>query len=417
MLTAPGFDFPGVCSWFLALQWRPPRLCRVPTSSTTPLPVFCISTTCWPATGSSFTRARRRSKGSPTSAGSWFLLPLATAIGPLWAAKLLGCALLIVAIAMVMRLGQTLAAPASAAGRRHRPNGQPQHFRGSLDSRQLPLRSFGLTIVPAALLATSFEFVYFSLAGMETALLAVILLGMALVASRRPGSMALPILAPPVSWSTRKRRWSIRFTWRSPGRRQPSRDSPQRDGTERRRTLSACRPGGIRGPYRRRDGGAPGLLPRLGAQHFSRETERRRPGGRQRYALLMGENRNIAFPDHRMAGNRRAGDGLSEAAAWVGPDRRHAAGNLHRGDHLCRLRTRRLDRFAPLLRSLPARGAHSALGRPADRGRVSAASGPVPVCAGGEPGRCCWPRPSFTVARSWRPWTSFRATSWRAASW
>ena len=110
-----------------------------------------------------------------------FLLPLAAAIGPIWAAKVLGCALVIVAIAMVMRLGQTLAEPART--------GPP-----TSDSR-LPTPSSGLAVVPAVLLAMSFEFVYFSLAGMETALLAVILLGMALAASRRPGSMALPVLA------------------------------------------------------------------------------------------------------------------------------------------------------------------------------------------------------------------------------
>ena len=44
------------------------------------------------------------------------------------------------------------------------------------------------------LLAVNFDFVYFSLAGMETAFLAVILLLMAWLALRRPASLALPVL-------------------------------------------------------------------------------------------------------------------------------------------------------------------------------------------------------------------------------
>jgi len=44
------------------------------------------------------------------------------------------------------------------------------------------------------LLATSFEFLFFSLAGMETALLGCLLLAMALIAIRKPDSFVLPIL-------------------------------------------------------------------------------------------------------------------------------------------------------------------------------------------------------------------------------
>ena len=123
-----------------------------------------------------------------------FLLPLAAAIGPIVGREVLGGALLVVAIAMVMRLGQILGAPRAAKA------GPPPS--GRFDS---PTASCGLAVVPAVLLASSFEFVYFSLAGMETALLAVILLGMALVASRGRARWACRFSAPPVSWSTRKR--------------------------------------------------------------------------------------------------------------------------------------------------------------------------------------------------------------------
>jgi hypothetical protein len=117
------------------------------------------------------------------------LLPLSAAIGPTLAAKLLGCALLIVAMAMVMRLGQRLLDATDIRG------GRPiTSASGGPERRPRRVSGFGLTVVPALLLATSFEFVYFSLSGMETALLAVVLLGMALIASRRPGSMALPFL-------------------------------------------------------------------------------------------------------------------------------------------------------------------------------------------------------------------------------
>jgi hypothetical protein len=99
------------------------------------------------------------------------LAPLAACTTPTVAAKLLGLLLLIASFALTVRLGWALAARCQA--------------RAGFSS---------LAIVPVLLLAASFEFVYFSLAGMETALLATVLLCMSWVAVRKPDSLLLPLL-------------------------------------------------------------------------------------------------------------------------------------------------------------------------------------------------------------------------------
>ena len=100
------------------------------------------------------------------------LMPFAVVFEPTVAAKLLGLALLLLAFWLTFRLGIRLAAEND---QRHRPIA-------------------GLAIVPLVLLLSSFDFLYFSLAGMETALLAVVLLSMAWLAMRRPDSLWLPVL-------------------------------------------------------------------------------------------------------------------------------------------------------------------------------------------------------------------------------
>jgi len=100
-----------------------------------------------------------------------FLTPFALLAGPTVAAKLVGLALLLASLGLTVRLGWKLAA--------------------GVDGRQ---ELCGLVLVPAVLLATSFDYLYFSLAGMETALLAVVLLLMTHLAMRKPHSTALPLL-------------------------------------------------------------------------------------------------------------------------------------------------------------------------------------------------------------------------------
>jgi len=119
------------------------------------------------------------SPGSPAVEGvtniGWLLLlaPVAAVIEPAVAAKVLGLVLLLVALVLTARLGRELAAKAEGG-------------RGKAEA--------GLAVVPVVLLAVNFDFLYFSLAGMETALLAVVLLAMASVAVRVPGSLWLPVL-------------------------------------------------------------------------------------------------------------------------------------------------------------------------------------------------------------------------------
>ncbi len=113
------------------------------------------------------------------------LAPLSAAIGPTLAAKVIGLALLLSSLATTMLLGRGLAAKSE----------QSPFPRGAWEQGgQYAARSFGLTLIPMILLACSFEFIYFSLAGMETALLALVLLLMACTALRRPLGWALPLL-------------------------------------------------------------------------------------------------------------------------------------------------------------------------------------------------------------------------------
>lgn len=98
------------------------------------------------------------------------LAPFALIAGPPAAAKALGVALALATLALVSRVGRI-------AGR-----GAPGSGFG------------GLWLVPLMLLATSFDFQYFALAGMETALLAVVLLAMAARADADPACWSLPAL-------------------------------------------------------------------------------------------------------------------------------------------------------------------------------------------------------------------------------
>jgi hypothetical protein len=113
------------------------------------------------------------------------VLPLAAVIGSATAAKTLGWLLLLVALAATIALGGkvagTLRVPSAGDEQRH-------------TECACYVGGFGLTLVPAMLLASSFEFLYFPLAGMETALLAALLLAMAWVALRTPASLMLPLI-------------------------------------------------------------------------------------------------------------------------------------------------------------------------------------------------------------------------------
>jgi len=90
---------------------------------------------------------------------------------PTTVAKLAGLALVLWSLILTLHVGRGLAAKTAR-----------------------PEDAFGLVLPPVLMLATSFPFVYFSLAGMETGLLASLLLGMASAAMRRPDSMLLPVL-------------------------------------------------------------------------------------------------------------------------------------------------------------------------------------------------------------------------------
>ena len=122
-----------------------------------------------------FIPAKSRSKARPTSAGCCRSCRWRPSVGSASAAKILGWMLLVVAVAATIGLGKRLAD--TVAGTLHVPSGG---FADSQDSSRkrhtacaCDVAGFGLTLVPAILLASSFEFVYFPLAGMETALLAV----------------------------------------------------------------------------------------------------------------------------------------------------------------------------------------------------------------------------------------------------
>ncbi len=103
----------------------------------------------------------------------WLLVlaPLSSVADPAAVAKLLGLALVLSTLILTASLGRYLAA-----------NVEPAE------------ESLGLVLVPLLVLAASFDFVYFSLAGMETALLAAILMLGACLAAERPHSAVLPAL-------------------------------------------------------------------------------------------------------------------------------------------------------------------------------------------------------------------------------
>ena len=95
------------------------------------------------------------------------LAPLALFVGPQVAAKAAGLILALVALRLTARIGIGIAGTESPGA---------------------------VWLVPVLLLATSFDFLYFAFAGMETALLAVLLLAMAAIARRSPHSWSLPAL-------------------------------------------------------------------------------------------------------------------------------------------------------------------------------------------------------------------------------
>ena len=99
------------------------------------------------------------------------LAPLCTIAEPTVVAKLAGLALVLMTMILTVCLGQQLAVKVAR-----------------------PEDSCSLIFFPVLMLVVSFDFLYFSLSGMETALLATILMLMACAALGRPRSMLLPAL-------------------------------------------------------------------------------------------------------------------------------------------------------------------------------------------------------------------------------
>lgn len=99
------------------------------------------------------------------------LAPFCTMAEPTDVAKLAGLALVLLTLTLTISLGRHLA----------------EKVARSEDM-------FALVFPPVLMLVTSFDFVYFSLAGMETALLATVLMLMACIALHRPRSLWLPLL-------------------------------------------------------------------------------------------------------------------------------------------------------------------------------------------------------------------------------
>ena len=198
--------------------------------------------------------------------------------------------------------------------------------------------------------------------------MAVVLLGMALVASRRPGSMALPVLGAagflvhPEAVMVYPLYLAI--SW-GQGAVFRSRD---RDGTEKKRSIPVSRLavlavllGGV-------------TAARLVYFHdWAPNTFHAKPSDAglavaNAYGFLTGENSSIAFPITGWLA-------IAVLALGYARLRRSAAGRRicwrqsAPGSHLRRLQPGRLDRFAPLLRPLPARGAHAPLGGTAHGGQ------------------------------------------------
>jgi hypothetical protein len=103
----------------------------------------------------------------------WLLVlaPFCELAEPMVLAKLAGLTLVLATLILTVCLGQRLAMSAGPAD-----------------------DSFGLVFPPVLMLVSSFEFVYFSLAGMETALLSTLLMLMCCIALHRPHAKALPLL-------------------------------------------------------------------------------------------------------------------------------------------------------------------------------------------------------------------------------
>ncbi len=120
------------------------------------------------------------------------------------AAKLAGLALVLFNLVLTACLGCRLAATRASGDcfdfrvRRGNPSvkrDSPIFADTKIGTVPAPVgNDLSLAFVPCLMLATSFEFVYFSLAGMETGLLATLLLLMAVIALDRPRSLLLPVL-------------------------------------------------------------------------------------------------------------------------------------------------------------------------------------------------------------------------------
>ncbi len=98
------------------------------------------------------------------------LVPLSVFMSPPVAAKLLGLVFVVACAALTFLISRTA-------------------LEAEQGKSRLGLLAFG----PVLLVLTSFDFLYFSLAGMETALLAAILLFMVYKATQQPGSVLLPL--------------------------------------------------------------------------------------------------------------------------------------------------------------------------------------------------------------------------------
>ncbi len=126
----------------------------------------------------------------------WLLLlgPLTTLAPPAVAAKLLGLALVMFVLTLLVAVGRVFAMKEMWHGRP-----RPCCPSDTAESGCATGDSFVLAVVPAVLLTASFDFVYFSTAGMETALLAAILMTVCCTALFRPTSLWLPTLVAAAS--------------------------------------------------------------------------------------------------------------------------------------------------------------------------------------------------------------------------
>jgi hypothetical protein len=194
----------------------------------------------------------------------WLLLlaPFSHFAGPMVLAKLVGLALVLSTLILTVSLGQRLAMSAMSGD-----------------------DSFGLVLPPVLMLVSSFEFVYFSLAGMETALLATILMLMCCIALRWPHAKELPVLAAaaflvhPEAVAVYPLYSAFRWFWSKQDRRQAIGGNLILAGLVGGITL-------IRFTY------FGDILPNT----FYSKPSNPQTAIQNAYAFLMGQNTNVAFP-------------------------------------------------------------------------------------------------------------------------